>query len=76
MDFNSSNITGTFPASDSFRDEIQTSIPIINDDINEVNQFFVVRLELVNATNPERVNIQSRPLCQCEIADEDSKCSH
>ena len=53
--------------------EIQTPIPIINDDIDEVNQFFVVRLELVSATNPERVNIESRPFCQCEIADEDSK---
>lgn len=73
-DFNSTIITAVFNASDSQRDEIQTPIPFTNDDIDEVDEFLVVRLELVSTINPERVKIE-QSIAQCQIGDDDGKCT-
>ena len=73
-DFNSTIITAVFNASDSQRDEIQTPIPFTNDDIDEVDEFLVVRLELVSTVNPERVKIE-QSIAQCQIGDDDGKCA-
>ena len=72
-DYNSSNITATFGISNEQRDDVATPIPITNDDIDEVDEVFVVVLELVDAVNPDRVDILVRPASLCRIVDEDSK---
>ena len=72
-DYNSSNITATFAISNNQRDDVATPIPITNDDIDEVDEVFVVVLELVDAVNPDRVDILVRSASLCRIVDEDSK---
>lgn len=66
------NVTGTFEASDLFTDTVETPIAFFNDDIDEVEQFFIVKLELVSAINPDRVNVQPS-IAQCRITDDDGK---
>ena len=52
-------------------------IGIINDDINEVEQSFALFMEVVNATNPDRVDLRSgRFAALGRIIDDDRKDSY
>ena len=52
-------------------------IRITNDDINEVEQYFALFMEVVSATNPDRVNLRSgRFAALGRIIDNDRKDSY
>ena len=52
------------------------NIGITNDDVNEVEQHFVLFMEVVSATNPGRVNLRSgRFAALGRIIDDDRKGS-
>ena len=54
-------------------DELETAIPIFNDDINEAQeQAFVVQLRLVESVNQSLVRL-TRPASLCRIRDDDGK---
>ena len=48
-------------------------IPLTDDIINEANEVFVVRLELVTAVDPNRVDLTDRNASLCRIGDNDRK---
>ena len=48
---------------------------VFDDDINEVEQVFVVLLELVSAENPDKVDLSQRNASLCRIMDDDCECS-
>ena len=60
-------------AGDSSRD-LDTSVMIVNDDIDEVNEVFAVLLELVSAVNPDKVFLDERNASLCRIVDDDGEC--
>lgn len=72
IDFNASIITGEFGAGDYSRD-LDMSLMIFNDNIDEVNEVFAVLLELVSAENPDKVNLSERNATLCRIVDDDGK---
>ena len=71
-DFSTEPVQITFPAGGtSFRPGI---IQIIDDDINEVEQVFALFLEVVDAIDPGRVDLQSgRFASLARIFDDDCK---
>ena len=72
MDFNASVIYGKFSAGSAARD-LATPVPIYNDRIDEVAEFFGVMLELVNAINKNRVFLNERNASFCRIVDDDGE---
>ncbi len=52
---------------------VQVSIPIIDDDINEGDEIFAVILELIDAVDPNRVDLNFRNASLCRIGDNDRK---
>ena len=71
-DFNSTQVLITFPAGNA---GIQTiDIGIVDDDINEVEQVFVIFLQVVDAVDTARVDLQfGRFATQGRILDDDRK---
>ena len=64
-----------FPADEGINatTEVDTFISVGDDTIDEIEeQVFVVLLEVVNATNPQLLNIE-RDLSVCRIIDNDRK---
>ena len=73
-DFSTQSREVGFPASDQLTSvNIDLTIGITNDIINEAGEVFVVRLELVNAVDPNRVNLNVRIASLCRIGDNDRK---
>ena len=72
IDFNISVIYGEFSAGGAARD-LATPVPIYNDRIDEVAEFFGVMLELVNAINKNRVFLNERNASFCRIVDDDGE---
>ena len=63
----------TFPAGKSAVQRI--NIGIVDDDINEVEQVFVIFLQVVHAVDPARVDVQSGHFATLgRIFDDDRKC--
>ncbi len=72
QDFNNTEITITFPAG---RADIRIiDIGIVDDDINEVEQLFVIFLQVVDALDPARVDLSGRFATLGRIIDDDRKC--
>ena len=70
-DFNASNITEVFVGNDR---SLVLSVPVVNDDIDEVDELFVLLLELVSAENPDRVDLSERNISLARINDDDGEC--
>ena len=74
-DFDISEVVISFPAGNM---QVQgINITIVDDGINEVEQIFVIFLRVVDAVNPDRVNLQfegGRNATLGIILDDDSKC--
>ena len=72
-DFDTTEVNITFPAGIA---EIQRiNIGIVNDSINEVEQLFVIFLQVVDAVDPSRVNLESGRFATLgRILDDDRKC--
>ena len=49
-------------------------IEVVNDNINEVEQLFVVFLRVVDAVNPARIDLTGRFATLGRIIDDDRKC--
>ena len=73
IDFINDPLIAVFPRSNNNRDDLSTPVIIYDDDIDEVDEVFAVRLEVVHAQNMDRVNIISRNASLCRIVDNDSK---
>ena len=71
IDFNASNLTGVF---DGNQPSLTLSVPVVNDDIDEVDELFVLLLELVSAENPDRVDLDERNISLARINDDDGEC--
>ena len=71
IDFNASNLTGVFVGSQS---SLTLSVPVVNDEIDEVDEIFVLLLELVSAENPDRVDLSERSISVARINDDDGEC--
>ena len=71
IDFNASNLTGVFVG---FQPSLTLSVPVVNDDIEEVDELFVLLLELVSAVNPDRVDLSERNISLLRIYDDDGEC--
>ena len=71
IDFNASNLTGVFVGSQS---SLTLSVPVVNDEIDEVDELFVLLLELVSAENPDRVDLSERNISLARINDDDGEC--
>ena len=71
IDFNAGNLTGVFVGSQS---SLTLSVPVVNDDIDEVDELFAVLLELVSAVNPDRVDLSERNISLLQITDDDGEC--
>ena len=71
IDFNASNLTGEFVGSQS---SLTLSVPVVNDEIDEVDELFVLLLELVSAENPDRVDLIERNISLARINDDDGEC--
>ena len=75
-DFNNSAIVVTFQADETGQhmDDVDTPVPIVDDDINEADeQIFVVTVEVVNATDMFRITLE-REDSLCRIRDDDGEC--
>ena len=48
----------------------------MDDDINEVEQLFVIFLRVVDAVNPDRVDLTGRFATLGRIIDDDRKCGN
>ena len=68
IDFNASNLTGVFVGSQS---SLTLSVPVVDDEIDEVEELFVLLLELVSAENPNRVDLSERNISLARINDDD-----
>ena len=71
VDFNSSNLTGVLVGN---RRSLAMSVPIVDDDIDEEDEFFAILLELVSAVNPDRVDLSERNISLLRIYDNDGEC--
>ena len=49
-------------------------MPVVNDEIDEVDELFVLLLELVSAENPDRVDLSERNISLARINDDDGEC--
>ena len=78
-DFNSVAFVVIFPADESAGSvltEVLASVSLVDDDINEADQSFIVRLDVVEAMNFDLVDTNSRNTTICQIRDNDGKkCS-
>ncbi len=64
----------TFPATEDFGPHtIVVLIPLVDDNINEGHEAFAVILELIDAVDPDRVDLSSRSAVLCRISDNDRK---
>ncbi len=73
-DFSSVAHDLTFPLTHSAKTEpALVTISLINDEINEGAEVFVVMLELVDAVDPDRVDLRVRNASLCRIGDNDRK---
>ena len=64
----------TFPAGNAQTIVLDPGIGIVNDTINEAEQDFALLLELVDAVNPDRVDLRSeRFISLARIFDNDRK---
>ena len=71
-DFSTNRQTVTFVAGDAATKTVD--IGLRDDDINEVEQYFVMLLEIVTAIDPDRVNLQgTRNASLGRILDNDRK---
>ena len=73
LDYNSSPLTVTFPGNTRTL-EVSADVNITDDLVDEVRQFFFVLLEVVNATNMNRINLTTS-IVQCNIDDNDGEYS-
>ena len=71
VDFIASNLTGVFVGDDR---SLAMSVPVVDDDINEEDEFFAILLELVSAVNPDRVDLSERNISLARIYDDDGEC--
>ena len=71
IDFNASNLTGVLAGDDR---SLALSVPVVNDDIDEDDELFVLLLELVSAVNPDRVDLSERNISLLQITDDDGEC--
>ena len=71
IDFNASNITGVFVGNTR---NLVLSVMVVDDDIDEDDEFFAVLLEVVDAVNPDRVDLSERNISVFRIADDDGEC--
>ena len=71
IDFNASNITGVFVGNTR---NLVLSVMVVDDDIDEDDELFAVLLEVVDAVNPDRVNLTERNISLFQITDDDGKC--
>ena len=71
IDFNASNLTGIFTGN---QPSLTLSVPVVNDEIDEVDELFVLLLELVSAVNPDRVDLSERNISLLQITDDDGEC--
>ena len=78
-DFNSTVLVVMFPADENSPrpiSEIDVPIPIFDDDVDEAeSQFFYTIFEVLNATNPDLVQLreQNFTVAMCSIRDNDSE---
>ena len=72
-DFDITPIEIIFEANEFTRDDVVSQISIINDEINEADEFFVVVLEIVDAVNPAIVDLSVQNASLCQIMDNDRK---
>ena len=69
-DFNSATLSATFTDTVSSR---ELKVPIVDDDVDEADeQVFIIFLEVINATNINKVNI-NRNTSIGRIKDDESK---
>ncbi len=67
----------TFPLTDSAQSEpALVTISLTNDEINEGAEVFMVMLELVDAVDPDRVDLSVRNASLCRNGDNDRKSIH
>ena len=53
------------------------SVMVVDDDIDEEDEFFAILLELVSAENSDRVDLSERNISLLQITDDDdSKCEY
>ena len=70
-DFNASNLTGVLAGDDR---SLTLSVPVVDDNIDEADELFAVLLELVDAENPDRVDLSERNITLLRINDDDGEC--
>ena len=71
-DFNSTNITAIFRATEGHSD-LNVPIPIFDDDVDEAHrQFFIAHLVLTNAMDKDLIKL-GRTVSTCTIIDNDGK---
>ena len=70
VDFNASNLIGVLVGN---RRSLAMSVPIVDDDIDEEDEFFAILLELVSAVNPDRVDLSERNISLLRIYDNDGE---
>ena len=51
------------------------AVPVIDDEINEATEMFVVQLKLVNSVDPSMITLVNPTASLCSIIDDDRKCS-
>ncbi len=75
QDFNPTVLTVTFPADEAPSEtvfDIDVPIMIINDEIDEAEQNFIVYFEVIDAIN-ENLILSEREVAVCRIVDDDRK---
>lgn len=76
-DFNSTVFEVSFPADEGLprtNPDIPTPIAIVDDEVNEAEQYFVAYLEILDAVNYDLINI-GRNITFCAIVDNDGEFS-
>jgi len=71
IDFNASNVTGVLVGNTR---NLALSVMVVDDDIDEDDELFAVLLEVVDAVNPDRVNLAERNISVLRIADDECEC--
>ncbi len=73
-DFSSATHDLTFPLTNSSQTEPAfVTITLVDDEINEGAEVFVVMLELVDAVDASRIDLSVRNVSLCRIGDNDRK---
>ena len=71
LDYSSSPLTVTFPGNTRTQ-EVSADVNINDDFVEEVRQFFFVLLKVLNATNINRIHLNTS-IVQCNIIDNDGE---